>query len=176
MTATSSTIDAEVRTAGGERVEVVREPLTYEPHAPRSYFQDLASAETGDTAARTRLDRHARELRVEVERRERRAWAEKPAELEFRTNPSRTTGQGGYFSPPLWIIDAFATAPRAPRVLANLIPGFVLPQGVQSVNVPRLTTGNTEAPVNDLAADPSTDAVDAAVTSAVVTISGHGDV
>jgi HK97 family phage major capsid protein len=157
-------------------IKVISEPLTYEEHAPHSYFRDLALAESGDNAANVRLIRHAKELKGELERRDKAARSAKPDGLEYRTNPSRTTGQGGYAAPPLWLIDKFATAPRAPRVLANLIPGFPLPQGVQSVNIPRLTTGAAELPVPDLAADPMTDIVDAAVTSQVVTISGHGDV
>lgn len=158
------------------RIGVISEPLTYERHAPRSYFRDLALAAAGDNAADARLVRHAKELSVELERRNAAAFAAAPEGVEYRTNPNRTAGQGGNFAPPLWLIDKFATAPRAPRVLANLIPGFMLPQGVQSVNVPRLTTGNQEQTVPDLAPDPSQDAVDAAVTSNVVTISGHGDV
>jgi HK97 family phage major capsid protein len=153
-------------------VEVVSEPLTYREDAGVSYFKDLVDAERGDYPAAERLRRHGCEIADEMERRDTQA----ASGVEYRTSPNRTTGQGGNFAPPLWIIDRFATAPRAKRVLADLIPNFPLPQGVQSVNLPRLTTGNTEQAVADLAADPSADAVDAAVTCEVVTVSGHGDV
>ena len=156
--------------------KVVREELTYHKGAARSIFKDMVDAERGDYGAKERLHRHSREMADELERRDKEAHAQRPDELEYRVNPNRTTGQGGYFAPPLWIIEQFATAPRAKRVLADLIPNFPLPQGVGSVNLPRLTTGNTEAIESDLGADPSTDIVDASVTSTVETISGHGDV
>ena len=164
-------------------VAVLSEPLTYERHSPHSYFKDLIASEGGENAATSRLARHERELAVELERRDQKARASKPDDVEYRAGireqratPSRAPGQGGSFAPPLWLIDAFATAPRAPRVLAAAMPGFPLPNGIQSVNVPRLTTGTHTQPVADASADPSRDIVDAATTSPVVTISGHGDV
>ena len=157
-------------------LEVVREPHTYERGGEHSYFQDLIAGFDGDNAANNRLERHAREVKDELERRDRAAFMRAPEDVEYRTNPNRTSGFGGSFAPPLWLIDAFATAPRAKRVLGALIPNFDLPQGVQSVNLPRLTTGNVEQPVADLGADPSKDATDASVSCTVVTVSGHGDV
>jgi len=164
-------------------VAVLSEPLTYERHSPHSYFKDLIASDGGENAATARLARHERELAVELERRDQKARAQKPDDVEYRTmpleqraTPSRAPGQGGSFAPPLWLIDAFATAPRAPRVLAAEMPQFPLPSGIQSVNVPRLTTGTHTQPVADASADPSRDIVDAATTSPVITISGHGDV
>lgn len=163
----------EARSALG-RLEVTREPLTYELGAERSYFQDLTLATNGDNGANARLERHAKELTVELERRDQ--TAKPPQGIEYRVNPNRTQGTGGYFAPPLWLIDAFATAPRAKRVLTNQIPRFALPQGVQSVNLPRLTTGTSEQTASDDATDPGTDIVDVASSATVATISGHGDV
>ncbi len=84
------------------------------------------------------------------------------------------------FAPPAWLVDQFATAPRATRVLANLIDKagrrFPLPEGAQSVNVPRLTTGNAEAGTADDSVDPETDVVDANATSPAASISGRADV
>lgn len=157
-------------------VEVLREEVTYRPDVERSYFKDMIDAERGDHGAKERIRRHLGEVKDETERRDKRARESKPEDVEFRVNPSTATGQGGSFAPPLWMIDRFATLPRAKRVLADAIPSFALPQGVHSVNLPRLTTGNTEQATADLAADPSSDAVDAAVACNVVTISGHGDV
>ena len=137
-------------------VKITREPLTYERHmTKRSFFADVVAASRNDERAQARLNRHAQEM---------------------RTNPNRTDGQGGYFSPPAWLIDEFATAPRAKRVLAELCQHFDLPSGVSTINVPRLTTGNTELPVADLEGVPDTDIVDAACTSSVVTIAGESDV
>jgi hypothetical protein len=161
-------------------VRVVSEPLTYERGAnDRSYFKDLATrATTRDdkSAAARRLDAHAAEMRVEIPAREERAWeAAEAAGVEFRLNPSRADGQGGYASPPLWLVDQVALAPRPGRVLADLIHGFRLPGGVSEVNVPRLTTGTAVQVVADGAAPASADIVDAATTSPVVTLAGDGD-
>src|ERR1700733_6041727 len=147
-------------------VEVVAEPPVYERRAQQiegvSWFRDLIFRDS-DREAALRLERHSREV-----------------EPELRVTPNRTQAQVGYFAPPLWLIDQFATAPRAGRRLAKLIDAegnlFPLPQGVQSVNLPRLTTGNAEGGVADDADDASADAVDAASTSPVVTISGQADV
>ena len=138
------------------RVAVKSEPLTYHARGRHSYFRDLVMAELRDDfAAKERLERH---------------------EIELRANPNRIQGQGGYFAPPGWLIEKFATQRRATRVLADLVPTFPLPPGVQSLNLPRLTTGGVEGAASDDAADPSQDDVDAATQSPVVTVSGMGDV
>ena len=156
-------------------VKVVSEPLTYGPHAPRSYFRDFVLAQRGHEGAEARLWQHDREMRLELARRE-QATRATLAGREIRTDPSRTPGQGGYFSPPLWLIDEFAMAPRPGRVLAALMPGLPLPQGAQSVNLPRLTAGTQTAVTADLGAPGEGDFTDAAVSSPVVTIAGQGDI
>jgi hypothetical protein len=96
--------------------------------------------------------------------------------METRVNPNPTDGQGGYFSPPLWLNQDFATANRPARVLAALYPSVPLPSGVSQVSLPLLSTGTStdaqppNAPVSE------TDIVDAAGTSNVVTIAGQSDV
>lgn len=159
------------------QVEVKSEPLTYHRYRPdRSYFRDLVLVDR-DPQAQLRLEAHAREMAVEIPAREARAWRRAAdSGMEFRVNPNRIQGQGGYFAPPLWIIDQFATAPRAPRVLAGLVPTFPLPAGVQSINLPRLTTGNAEAAEADLDAVDGQDAADSQVQSPVMTINGQADV
>lgn len=158
------------------RVEVVREPLTYERDAPQSYFRDLALGSNGDNQSSARLQRHAAEMRVELPRREQRVRARMADGLEYRNDPSRLQGQGGFGSPPLWLLDAAATAPRPGRVLGALIPHFPLPDGVSSVNLPRLTTGTQTSVPQDLAAVASRDIADALVTSPAAPIAGQGDV
>lgn len=156
------------------RIAVKRSPMTYERDGRASYFRDLTQDQNPE--ARERLVRHAREVAVEMERRQ----TTLPAGFEARVDPNRTDGQGGYFSPPLWLIEQFATAKRPGRVLSDLIKEaggwFPLPAGVSSINLPRLTTGaavNNEA---DLQGDDDQDAVDTFATSALVTVSGHADV
>ena len=156
----------------------ITEPLTYRSDVPHSYFRDRFAALGGDDEARdadARLKRHAEEMDVEIPKRDARARAvAAETGVELRVNPNRTQGQGGYFAPPIWLIDQFAGVPRAPRVLANLVPTFPLPTGVQSVNLPRLTTGDSTSPDVDDTAESDTDIADAAVSSPVVTISGQG--
>ncbi len=167
-------------------VRVASEPLTYAAERrERSFFADLVTEARGESAealnARERLGRHNREVRVELAERERRVAGQVAAVdgLEFgreRRLSSRVPGFGGSFAPPLWLIDRFATAPRPGRVLADLIPGFPLPSGVSSVNVPRFVAGNVAQAATDGAAAPSADWTDAAVSSPCAPIAGHSDV
>jgi hypothetical protein len=67
-------------------------------------------------------------------------------------------------------------APRAKRVVATLIPGFTLPTGVQSVNIPQMVKGFSTVGEPNLADEPERDETDAGLTSPVVTITGDADV
>jgi HK97 family phage major capsid protein len=139
-------------------VSVRSEPTTYRRGVEQSYFRDRALAELrGDPAAQRRLQRHAQEM-------------------ETRVNPSPTDGQGGYFSPPLWLIKDFSTANRPGRVLADLYPQVPLPMGASSVNLPVMSTGTSEGAQSSGSGTSNTDIVDALGTSTVVTISGQADV
>ncbi len=154
-------------------VVVNAEPLTYHEHAPHSYFRDLVVQDWSDEA-RARQRRHAEEMDVITRERDQRAWRSLWAgELEYRVEPNRTDGQGGYFSPPLWLNELFATAKRPGRVLAGLMQHFDLPAGASSVNLPIISTGTQTEPVEDNQAQPDQDVVDAAGSSTVVTISGE---
>jgi HK97 family phage major capsid protein len=166
-------------------VEAKAGPPVYHARGAHSYFLDRIQAERGDNEARARLERHEREIDHELERRDQAAERELRAAqepggplegVEFRANPDRTAGQGGYFSPPLWLIDRFASQPRAKRVLAALTPNLPLPKGVQSVNVPRMTTGAVAGVTGDLEPVPGSSGItDTAVTSAVAPIAGQID-
>jgi HK97 family phage major capsid protein len=155
-------------------VRIVHEPLTYRRDSRSSYFQDLARrANRNEPAATSRLDAHAAEMGVEIPRREQRARMVAAQQgVEMRTAPSRTDGRGGYFSPPLWLMDELASVPRPGRLLSGLIPDFPLPAGVGEISVPRLTTGTQTQVVVDGAPATDLDITDLAVTSTVVTIAG----
>lgn len=154
------------------RVDVRREPLTYEPASPHSWFYDLHHGQHGtgreQADAAERLGRHR--LQMDVER---------------RVNPNTTPGSGGYFTPPAWFDSLYSTVPRPERVLSELIGSFPLPNGTgHSVNVPAITAGTTVGSSNSPAIvggvgtpnpSPSTDVTDALNTSPVVTVSGHED-
>jgi len=156
-------------------VRTTREPLTYERHTPTSYFRDRALAEiNGDQEASGRLQRHAAEMDIEMPRFLERVYRSAPEGLETRVNPSRIDGQGGYFSPPLWANEAFATAPRAKRVLASLIPTFPLTAKVSEIKLPRILAPGTAAEATqDVSPVPDQDFTDAAAESWVETFSGN---
>ena len=172
-----------MRAPGGRRpvpssptVTVRSEPFTYHRHSRTSFFRDML-LETRDPAAGDRLRRHRQEMDVVSREREERAWrALRSGDFEYRVEPNRTDGQGGYFSPPLWLNELFATAPRPGRVLADLIRGhFDLPVGVSTINLPVILSGTAAQPVADTQAVPDQDVTDSPGSSAVVTISGQAD-
>ncbi|MER6064834.1 phage major capsid protein [Streptomyces sp. NPDC001792] len=184
---------------GVGRVEVVSEPKTYAKEARHSYFLDLARAELnrgdgdgGPAAARERLQRHAKEIEVELPRRlaARDAAADQgirslegvsdrvaESAFERRTNPNRTDGQGGYFVPPLWMVDEYIDLPRFGRTIANSVRNLTLPSGTDSINLPKVATGTaTGVQTADAAAVTSQDLTDTSVSAPVRTIAGQQDV
>jgi HK97 family phage major capsid protein len=174
-------------------IQVTSEPLTYRRGGPHSYFLDLARAHLrGDTAAAERLQRHAAELRVELPAREKRREEKARAELrgisdlpeayresvfERRTNPNRTDGEGGYFVPPLWLIDEYIDLPRYGRTTASLCRNLTLPGGTDSINMPKVNTGTaTGVQTSDGQPVTSVDMTDTSVSAPVRTIAGQQDV
>ena len=159
----------------------VREPRTYEIDGPHSFFRDLALTEARrDPAAMERLERHRRECTFEKRDEPTQEQRDKMAllGLEFRAGSS-VLGAGGEFDPPAYMVNLFATAGRAGRVVADLIDqvgnAFVLPQGISAIHTPRLTTGtqtNVAAdnePVDDI------DMLTADAPSQVVSLEGQED-
>jgi HK97 family phage major capsid protein len=190
-------------TTGGARV--TSEPRAYGRQFRHSYFLDLArdqlgrgDGDGGVQAARQRLQRHAQELTVELPAREaRRAAAalrslddieglkpeqrasvfERGSELEQRVNPNRNDGQGGYFVPPLWLVDQYIDLPRFGRQTANMCRNMPLPAGTDSINLPKVATGtSTGVQPADGAAVTSQDMTDTFVSATVRTIAGQEDV
>jgi HK97 family phage major capsid protein len=155
----------------------------------------------GVQAARERLSRHAKELSVEMPAREARREsaamraldgiegrggktlsAEERASvfergLEQRVNPNRTDGQGGYFVPPLWLVDQYIELARFGRQTANLCRNMPLPAGTDSINLPKVATGTaTGVQTADAGAVTSTDMTDTFVNAPVRTLAGQQDV
>jgi HK97 family phage major capsid protein len=179
------------------RVEVVSEPKTYAKEARHSYFLDLARAELnrgdgdgGPAAARERLRRHGDEVDLPRRLAARDAAAEKgirslegvsdrvaESAFERRTNPNRTDGQGGYFVPPLWMVDEYIDLPRFGRTIANSVRNLTLPSGTDSINLPKVSTGTAVGvQTADAAAVTSQDLTDTSVSAPVRTIAGQQDV
>jgi HK97 family phage major capsid protein len=194
-------IHAEVGNTGQQRgtggAVVTSEPQIYGKGSGNSYFLDLARAQVrGDAAALGRLQRHAKELEVELPAREQRRAQRAERQLdtidglkpehrssvfergmEYRVNPNRTDGQGGYFVPPLWLVDQYIDLPRFDRVVANSVANFDLPAGTDSINLPKVSTGTaTAVQTADAAGVQSTDLTDTFVNAPVRTVAGQQDV
>lgn len=148
-------------TAGANvRMGVAAEPDMYRSpdKAPRfSFFQDLWNSRKGDSGAQDRLARH------------------QAHELEKRA-VNNTDGAGGDFVPPAWLISDYVHLARAGRVTADATFKLPLPQGTDSINVPRITGGVTVAALQDGNNASNTDITSDAVTAPVVTIAGNADV
>ncbi len=97
--------------------------------------------------------------------------------FERRVNPNLAQGQGGYFVPPEWLIDEFIPYLRAGRVAAGLCRQMDLPEGTDSINIPKVSTPTLVAPQNsNNAAVASQDVQDSAVQANVKTLAGQEDV
>lgn len=159
--------------------------LEYHPGSQHSYYRDLLITEgfirsESAGASEKRLKRHAEQM-VQVRRqREERAWRDlRAADLEYRIEPNLTDGTGGFFSPPLWMNELFATANRPGRVLAGLMVRFGLPvqPGASVINVPIIQSGGTVNQTDQVnAAVADQDITDAAGSSLVVPFAGDADV
>jgi HK97 family phage major capsid protein len=136
----------------------IKEPLTYRKNGPNSFFRDLRDANRGDLEAQQRLQRHASEMRVELR------------------DISSTAGAGGEFIPPLWLNSQWVELLRAARPTADAVTRFDLPEGTNSINLPRLATGaGTAIQTADNAAVQETDPTTNSVSAGVKTIAGQVD-
>ena len=165
-------------------------------------YHSTAGQKLDRGAAVERLNRHAQEIDIEMPKRraerERKAAAQvESAERDFRgsfiqgvdrrgldaspfekrVNPNRTDGQGGYFVPPLWLVDQYIKGLRAGRVAAGLARQMDLPQGTDSINIPKLSTLTaTGIQGSDNTGLVSQDYTDTVVTANVKTLGGQEDV
>lgn len=146
------------------RVTSVNEARIYEKGNGRSYLQDLARVQLNmdaDGGARDRLVRHAQDVATDPEYRD----------------LNRTDGNGGYFVPPLWLMDQYIELARAGRAYANVVNNQPLPGGTDSINIPKVATGTaTGTQTADNGAVQETDATDTFINAPVRTIAGQQDV
>ena len=156
----------EVRKEAGTPVEThvapatVTEPQVYaRGNVQRSYFKDLAAATlAGSGEARDRLVRNSKMVADEV-----RALG----------NTSGVGGSGGEFAPPLWLVNEFVALARPGRVFAGLVNNKALPEGVATINLPRILTGTTTAiQTTQNTALSQTDMTTGAVSAGITTIGG----
>jgi Phage capsid family len=160
---------------------IVREPLVYAPQSSHSWILDHSLARDGNGEAQARLERHTKEIRVEMrareasaERRSRGDAIPTDAVFERRATPPDAISA---FSPPLWLIDQGVLAVRPERVIADLIQGpFPLDRGVSSIRLPRFITGTQTAATRPKAAGDLHDFTDEWTGSPVVPIQGLSDI
>lgn len=162
--------DAAVTLTPTASVTVGNEPTTYGRGGANSYFLDLARLGRGDVQAHARLNRHAVEAGVDLGARGGTAGA-----FEAHAG-SRTDGQGGYFVPPLWLIDDYIDIARNGRPFANAVTSIPLPGGTDSISLPKIATGTQVGPQSEGGAVLSVDLTDTSVSAPVRTIAGQMDV
>ena len=97
-------------------------------------------------------------------------------DAELRVNPNRADGQGGYFVPPLWLVDEYIPYLRNGRPFANSVRNMDLPPGTDSVNIPKVNTGSTVDVQTDGGNVSSTDITDTFVSAPVRTLAGQQDI
>jgi HK97 family phage major capsid protein len=140
-------------------VKVTSEPEIYRSGlGGQSYFRDLWNVKnTGDLAARDRLERNARG---------------RLADAEYRAI-STVNGAGGEFVPPRWLEDQFVKLARPGRITANLTPSFPLPPGTDSINIPKINTGTAVGvQTTQNTGVQQTDLSTTSVSSGITTIAG----
>jgi HK97 family phage major capsid protein len=183
-------------------VQVISEPLTYRYGSEDSFFYDAARAATGRgnaKSARARLDRHRAEMDTELPKRaQARARAAQFAyEAMFAAdaagqetlsrmqaagiNPferraiSRTDSQGGFLSPPIYLVDQYVEYAREASPFATRFTQMDLPQKTSEINVPRMALGATVGPQSDTAPAATRDITDSLVSAPVKTVAGIAD-
>lgn len=87
-----------------------------------SYFRDLFDASTGLRAAQDRLVR-SQETRA----------------------ATSVAGAGGEFAPPEWLIEDFVALARPGRIAADQMQIQALPEGISSINLPKVTADTNPA-------------------------------
>ncbi len=119
-----------------------------------SFFKDLRASKLGDVEAGQRLQANNNEQRA-------------------LGNTGGAGGSGGEFAPPGWLVADFVALARAGRVLADRCVRDVLPAGVSSVNIPKVSTGTSTAiQSTQNTALASTDPTTTSLTSPIVSIGG----
>ena len=130
-------------------------PIYAKDKPDTSYFRDLFQARNmNDADAADRLRRNDKMV----------------AEARALTT---TAGAGGEFAPPEWMISDFVKLARVGRKFADSIGPQLLPAGISSVNIPKVSGGTTTAvQATNNATLSQTDMTTTSLTSGITTIGG----
>jgi HK97 family phage major capsid protein len=144
-------------------LESVNEQATYVKGGHNRFFLDVMDATLGDTAAQERLRRH-----------ELQDVRSLPEYQEYRTTLNTTTGTGGSFTPPAYLLAEWIKFARPGRPFADIVANEALMHGTMQVNVPKIQTGTAVGwQTSQNTAVGETDLTDEYVTANVVTIAGN---
>lgn len=175
----------------------VREPDIYGPASAHSWLRDLAAVTGSFTApgiefsqARDRLSRHATfEQHKRSERAAKRtakaaatgargdgqggAFVSYGGSLPQERDLGLTAGAGGEWSPPVWLLDKFASIARTAAPLLRAIPNAPLPDAIQEIFLPRTTAAdNPQAQSSENTNPPDFWLTTDEISCEIVTISG----
>lgn len=125
-------------------------PVYRKGDSSTSYFRDLFGAVRGDRSAQDRL-----------------------SQSQERAATSSSATNGGVFAPPAWLISDWVDIARAGRVTADLMNRRDLPDGIASINIPKLTGGSgVGVTVTQNTTITETAITTTSVSSGITTISG----
>lgn len=151
---------------GEQRIQVGNEPNPVYRKGDRtspSFFKDLAAFQLNTVAVFGENGGSIQEARARL-----------AASQETRAGDMTTVaGAGGEFAPPLWLIEDFIPLLRAGRQAADRCNKDVLPQGVASINLPKVSGGATtgvQATQNSAVSE--TAMTTTSVSSGITTIAG----
>lgn len=149
--------------AAAGKLESVNEQALYTKHGHNRFFRDVYDAALGDSRAQERLHRH-----------EDQDVRSLPEYQEYRTGLNTTSGTGGSFTPPAYLLADWIKFARPGRPFADIVANEALPHGTMQVNVPKILTGTAVGyQTTQNTAVGETDYTDGYVTGNVVTVAGN---
>jgi len=144
------------------KLESINEQATYVKNGHNRFFRDVFDSFLGDRGAYERLQRHEQDVRT------------LPEYAEYRTGLDTTSGTGGSFTPPAYLLAEWIKFARPGRPFADIVDNQELVHGTMQVNVPKIASGTAVAfQVSQNTAVTETDLTDEYVTANVVTIAGN---
>lgn len=158
---------AAIADRASSKLESINERATYtkDNRVSRSFFKDLAFIAMGRDVTgelRDRLRNHEQDV------------ATLPEYSEYRASLNTTSGTGGTFTPPAYLLEQYIKFARPGRPFADAVANEALPDGTMQVNIPKINTGTAVAwQTTQNSAVTETDLTDAYVTANVNTIAGN---
>ena len=164
----------------GATLHIGGEPATYQGGcdadtgvSAASWFWDQLDAAKGDSAARERILRSARELADAGRPMAMKRSLRSPREVMSERAINETAGTGGELVAPLYLQEEYLKLARAGRPYVNLMRRVPLPSNTNTINIPRLKTDTATAAQSDLGDVKETNLTTALLTFDVITVAGQ---